>query len=174
MADTAPSAANRAVAPALVLLDRDGTILAATAAATTRLGQCVGKACWDVVGGLDEERRPICSPGCTTRVEEGETSASDAFVRGDRRRLECSRADDFVIVVMSDAPAREGPALTPRETQVLELAATGSSARESAEELGIGVATVRSHIVNARRKLGARTVVQAVARALVQGDIIIR
>jgi DNA-binding NarL/FixJ family response regulator len=54
--------------------------------------------------------------------------------------------------------SREGrrPVLTDRERQVLALIATGMTDREIAEELGIGVRTVRSHLENIGDKLGER------------------
>jgi DNA-binding NarL/FixJ family response regulator len=55
------------------------------------------------------------------------------------------------------------PALTSRELQVLELVASGSSDVCVAEELGISVHTVRSHLQSARNKLGAATRFAAVA-----------
>jgi DNA-binding CsgD family transcriptional regulator len=47
----------------------------------------------------------------------------------------------------------------------------GHSARSIAERLNIGVETVRTHVVHARKKLDARTRAEAVARALETGQI---
>mgnify|MGYP003292084550 CR=1 FL=1 len=70
------------------------------------------------------------------------------------------------------APARTtyaGPALTPRETEVLALTARGMSNPEIAGELVLGVETVRTHVANVLAKLGARDRTQAVVIAYETG-----
>jgi DNA-binding NarL/FixJ family response regulator len=47
--------------------------------------------------------------------------------------------------------------LSTRETQVLQLVATGYTNAEVAAELGIGLRTVEAHRSSALRKLGLRT-----------------
>lgn len=61
------------------------------------------------------------------------------------------------------AAADRGPRLTPRESQVAALAATGLSNQEIADRLGIGRRTVESHVENLLRKLGFRTRTQIAA-----------
>jgi DNA-binding CsgD family transcriptional regulator len=46
--------------------------------------------------------------------------------------------------------------LTPTETRVLELAATGAAPSEMARKLGIGVSTVRTHLLHLFDKTGVR------------------
>jgi LuxR family maltose regulon positive regulatory protein len=48
---------------------------------------------------------------------------------------------------------------------VLALVAAGRSNRRVATELFVGVGTVKTHLYNAYRKLGAHSRTQAVARA---------
>ncbi len=62
--------------------------------------------------------------------------------------------------------------LSRREQQVLGLVATGSSLREMADQLAISEATVRTHLANANRKLGARNRAHAVALVLKHGLIV--
>lgn len=62
-----------------------------------------------------------------------------------------------------------GAALTPREREVLQLAANDRSAQATAEELGIAVWTVRSHRDNVLRSLGCHTTTGAVAIAMRNG-----
>lgn len=50
-----------------------------------------------------------------------------------------------------------GPALSPRERQVAELAATGRTNREIARELYVEADTVNKHLRSAMRKLGVRS-----------------
>ena len=63
------------------------------------------------------------------------------------------------------------PAITPRETEVLQLAAQGLSARRTAERLVVSPATVRTHFENLYPKLGVRDKASAVAAALRLGLI---
>lgn len=61
-----------------------------------------------------------------------------------------------------------GPALTPREVEVLTLARRGLTDAAIAREAGIALRTVRFHFDMIRRKLGARTRAEALARAVAQ------
>ena len=56
------------------------------------------------------------------------------------------------------------PVLSERELEVLALIASGESNQEIASKLFITLATVKTHINNLYRKLGARSRTQAVAR----------
>jgi len=71
----------------------------------------------------------------------------------------------------NNASAAKGPApvLSERETDVLRLVAQGYINKEIAQRLGIGVATVSTHIKNLYRKLAVRTRVQVVRAAQARG-----
>jgi DNA-binding NarL/FixJ family response regulator len=58
-----------------------------------------------------------------------------------------------------------GGQLTERETQVLRLLARGKSNNEIAETMFIAPSTVKTHVENVQRKLGARNRVELAARA---------
>jgi DNA-binding NarL/FixJ family response regulator len=79
-----------------------------------------------------------------------------------------ARGGSFVDPALAPLMA-EGPAalrvsqLSPREREVLGLLADGLQGPEIAERLFLSLETVRTHIRNAVRKLGARTRVQAAA-----------
>ena len=57
-------------------------------------------------------------------------------------------------------------ALTPRERDILFLAAKGLRRDRMAHALGVSIATVDLHCAGLRRKMGAKTTSQAVAKAL--------
>jgi DNA-binding NarL/FixJ family response regulator len=61
--------------------------------------------------------------------------------------------------------------LTPRELEILTLMARGRDNRAIAAELTVGYTTVRSHVQNIIEKLGARSRLEAVARATDLGII---
>ena len=63
------------------------------------------------------------------------------------------------------------PLLTPREVQVLQLAARAFSAAEIAEELFLSPATVKRHFERAYARLGVSDRAAAVAEAMRQGFI---
>jgi PAS domain S-box-containing protein len=61
--------------------------------------------------------------------------------------------------------------LSPREREVLGLLARGLTGEQIAERLVLSPETVRTHIRNAREKLGASTRVEAVTTALLAREI---
>jgi DNA-binding CsgD family transcriptional regulator len=62
-------------------------------------------------------------------------------------------------------PAVEDVALTPRQTEVLQLAAVGLSARASADQLGVAPATVLAHLANIYERLRVTQKTTAIAEA---------
>jgi two-component system response regulator NreC len=55
------------------------------------------------------------------------------------------------------APVNNGPALTVRENEILQLLATGSTVKDVANELDLSVKTVEAHKFNLMRKLNIHT-----------------
>ena len=74
-------------------------------------------------------------------------------------------------VADSTRPQRRTRALSPREREVLALLARGLTGEQIAERLVLSPETVRTHIRNAREKLGASTRVEAVTMALLGREI---
>jgi DNA-binding NarL/FixJ family response regulator len=67
-------------------------------------------------------------------------------------------------------PSPEAPeALTPRETEVLQLMTGGYSNREIAEALGVAEGTVKNHVSVILGKMGVRDRVRAVLAAIEHG-----
>jgi PAS domain S-box-containing protein len=67
--------------------------------------------------------------------------------------------------------ARRPRTLSPREREVLGLLARGFTGEQIAERLVLSPETIRTHIRNAREKLGASTRVEAVTMALLAREI---
>jgi DNA-binding NarL/FixJ family response regulator len=61
--------------------------------------------------------------------------------------------------------------LSDREREVLRMVAQGADGPAIAAELVLSPATVRTHVNNAMRKLGARTRAHAVTLAIQRGDV---
>lgn len=68
-------------------------------------------------------------------------------------------------------PTGEGPAISAREEEVLQLIADGLSLPEVAAQLFISVKTVKNHLASIYAKLDARDRTQAVLRAVRMGII---
>jgi len=72
----------------------------------------------------------------------------------------------------AEVPGADEPLAEPlseRELEILALIAAGDSNREIASRLFVSASTVKTHINNLYRKLGARSRTQAVARAREMG-----
>ncbi len=63
----------------------------------------------------------------------------------------------------------KGRTITPRETEVLRLAAMGYKNREIAEQLGVRVKTVETHRANIMNKLALRNVAELIRYAIAKG-----
>ena len=92
------------------------------------------------------------------------------------RREEVVGGPSWVVsAVASGVGAEAGEvSLTPREVEVLRLVALGWGNEFIAEELQVTVFTVRTHIANLRRKLGANDRFEAVMTALRLGILELR
>jgi two-component system, NarL family, response regulator DevR len=65
------------------------------------------------------------------------------------------------------ADLRDFEDLSPKQLAALRLLAQGLERKAIAEQMGVGEETVKSHLSEVRRKLGARTSAQAVAIGLI-------
>lgn len=73
------------------------------------------------------------------------------------------------LMQLAEATAPPPPRLSPRERECLLWLTAGLRSDRIAERLGLARVTVDLHIARARRRLGARTREQAVAKALALG-----
>jgi DNA-binding NarL/FixJ family response regulator len=103
-------------------------------------------------------------------TEAARACGATGFVPKDWPAADIARAVRMVGLGMSmfdpDSDIRpNGPALSDRETAVLELIATGATNREIAEQLHLSPHTVKEHASALYRKLDARNRADAVLRA---------
>jgi DNA-binding CsgD family transcriptional regulator len=68
-------------------------------------------------------------------------------------------------------PPAEACRLTRRETEVVQLAANGRNTSQIGRELGLSVRTVEDHLARARRRTGAATTAELVARVVAAGIV---
>jgi PAS domain S-box-containing protein len=87
---------------------------------------------------------------------------------GDPALAEAVRAN---VASSNNHSGRRTRTLSPREREVLALLARGLTGEQIAERLVLSPETVRTHIRNAREKLGASTRVEAVTMALLGREI---
>jgi PAS domain S-box-containing protein len=78
---------------------------------------------------------------------------------------------DASVAAVGTATATASAVITPREREVLGLLAAGCTLQEIGARLFISPETVRTHVSNAREKLGARSRPHAIAIALKRGLI---
>ena len=139
-------------------------------------GGGVGSDCWELVGKNLCRGAAPCNPGCVSKLIHAgtnETQGHKVVVRGERYHLSCVPVGAHAVCVLSplDTPLGDGSAspLSVRELEVLRHIADGSTTREAARKLGIGSATVRTHLEHMRRKLGVSTQAALVAEAFRKG-----
>jgi len=142
----------------------------------------VGRPCWDVIAGRDDDGALLCHPGCSAArlAREGwpvrSLTANVRTRRGTKRLLVSTlvvgEADGPSIIhtlheAAEEAPAGNGhePVLTPRQRQVLCLLARGVRARQIAARLMLSETTVRNHIQAILLALDVHSQLEAVARA---------
>ncbi|MCD0443320.1 response regulator transcription factor [Glycomyces sp. A-F 0318] len=71
--------------------------------------------------------------------------------------------------LMNGSTAPAAPSLTPRENQVLGLIAKGQTNRQIARALGVSEKTVKTHVTNLLRRIGAADRTQAALWAVRHG-----
>lgn len=104
----------------------------------------------------DATRQEICD--AVVAVGRGDTALAREVHDGLVREIQLRSTPD-------------GPALSPRERQILELTAAGLSAPEIGRRLYLSPATVKSHLQNLYVKLGVSDRAAAVAEAMRRGLI---
>ena len=113
--------------------------------------------------------QPACDP--TARWEE--VRAVHAELRGLAEQVTDAGVRDRLLAASTrlaaatspDGMRPPGPALTPRELDVLSYIAIGCTNADAAQRLGLLPETVKSYLRSAMRKLGAHTRLEAVAAA---------
>jgi DNA-binding CsgD family transcriptional regulator len=162
---------------AVVIARVDGRVVELNDAAEDIAGGAgVGSDCWELVGKKLCRGAAPCNPGCVGRLIHGgpnETQGHNVVVRGDRYHLSCVPVGSHAVCVLSplEDKRNEGAAviLSIRELEVLRHIADGDTTREAARKLGIGTATVRTHLEHMRRKMAVSTQAALVAEAFRRG-----
>jgi DNA-binding NarL/FixJ family response regulator len=107
-----------------------------------------------------------------------ELTYAQAWAEGQAMSLEAAVAEAFAVdiapVTAALTPADQAKAtlfgnLTPTELEVLRRLVGGSTTKEIAAELVVGISTVDRHITHIYAKLGARNRAEAAAMALKTG-----
>jgi PAS domain S-box-containing protein len=168
----------------MALLDDDARIVHANRAAAALLGLPQEELC-------EQRIDRFAPPEFHKQVHEvwerfkreGQACGFGALLDADGRRhlLEFRASSNYVngrhLVIghRRDSGARRPDAatrvLTPRQREVLSMLAFGLNGPEAAQRLFVSPATVRTHVQNAMHALGAKTRAQAVAEALVRGEL---
>ena len=147
----------------------------------------LGRACWDVLHGVDENGAVVCHPGCSGArlAREGwDVPCRRFLIRTEEGRKLVSAStiavgvpgDETIVLQLlrNGEPVTENgePAavsLTPRQRDVLHLLADGIAAKVIARRLGIAEVTVRNHIQAILSELRCHSQLEAVAEARRRG-----
>lgn len=126
-----------------------------------------------IVAGVSEQPRDlpvICSVADSheSRLAVALAAAAEGLVVTETRDTDSGTDTDLPVLGNGAGPT---PRLAPRETQVLELLASGFSNTEIAPKLGISENTVKFHLSSVYQKLGVSTRAEAVYRAVRLGLI---
>jgi PAS domain S-box-containing protein len=169
---------------AMALLDDEGCIVQANRVAAYLLGLPQAELRGLAISGFAAPELQANAFELWERFKRsGQASGTGTLLAADgtRRTLEFRASANYVIgrhlVIGRMRESRGRPraradgVLTPRQRDVLTMLASGLNGPESAARLFLSPATVRTHVQNAMNSLGARTRAQAVAEALIRGEI---
>jgi DNA-binding CsgD family transcriptional regulator len=144
-------------------------------------GEAVGRPCWDLLRGVDEDGGVVCHAGCS-----GARLAREGYPLPCRHMLIRAHSGRRLVSVGTIAVTRDGESLylhflrngqvepeperpeailTPRRLEVLRLLAEGLPAKVVAARLGLAEVTVRNHIRGILTELGCHSQLEAVAEA---------
>ncbi len=150
-------------APAVVVANRDGSVVSQNLPARRLLGKKLNEPCWDVVGGMPGATGLPCNRGCVLELLAAglDRARHTKFtVAGRKHHLSCAPVGDTVVCMLRcevDERPESWQSLTAREKDVLELLAVGETTGTTAKRLGISESTVRTHVEKMRTKLGVNT-----------------
>ncbi|MBI3961241.1 MAG: response regulator transcription factor [Deinococcus sp.] len=120
-----------------------------------------------VAGYLLKSASPQELVNAIRAVSSGESVLHPAVVR----RLLTSRGRTSPPPPVPESPPveRQVDDLTPREVEILRLAATGANSKQMGRDLGISARTVQAHLYNIFSKLGVASRTEAVLCGLKRG-----
>ncbi len=161
--------------PAVIIAEREGSVVVQNDSARRLLGAATGRSCWDAMGELKCAEELPCAKGCVRELlEDGmERSRHTRFqITGQRHHLTCVPVEDVVVCTLSHATGQRPEKfeeLTAREREVLELLAEGETTSSAAQQLGIRESTLRTHVEKMRFKFGVNTRAALVALGFQRG-----
>ena len=151
--------------------------------------EVIGRPCWEVIAGLNQDGSAACRPDCAwiRSLRSGRLISSQDLLLDTTRGLRhvvittVSASDRdtplYLHVLRDEGPAErpseeahKGP-LSRRQLRVLELLAEGRRARDIAAALGLSETTVRNHIRAVLSRLDCHSQLQAVVEARRRGLI---
>ena len=159
--------------------------------------EVVGQSCWKVISGKDLVGNPFCFDDCAVltmarRNQVIQSYDTEAVTKSGKKiwinisiisilnpekkepaivhlfRPLCHPPIRKVTLPQTRAEHSAGPALTPRETEILSLMAEGLVAKEIAARLKLSNETVRKHIGKILKKFKVHTKLEAVVSAIKQ------
>jgi DNA-binding CsgD family transcriptional regulator len=154
-----------------ILADTDGLIVNQNGRARLRFGAAFGCPCREVVAATTSKGRPHCSTNCMNELPESAIRSRVVWVDGEQVRLTCARDHEGLTIHIDAEYWENGPPLSETEREALELVAAGKTPAQIAKHTSVTVADVHQILGSARLKLQAESVLQAVVRAILSGQI---
>ncbi len=149
--------------PAVIVANRDGTVVVQNTPARRLMGAATGRSCWDVMAGLKSAEGLPCTRGCVRELLAAGVDRSQHTrlkLTGQRHDLTCVPMDDVVVCMLSHGTGERPEKcedLTAREREVLSHLADGETTHSAARQLGIRESTLRTHVEKMRFKFGVNT-----------------
>jgi len=142
------------------------------------LGDKPGKACWELVGGLENCQGLPCHSGCVRALlccGPNQVEHTRIKIQGQQHYLSCIPIAGEVVCMLRHGTGEVPKAwqtLTNRERDVLELLAAGETSTSAAAVLGLSESTVRTHVEKMLTKLDASNRAGLVAKGFRLGYLL--
>ena len=157
---------------------QDGTVHSQNIPARQLFGDKPGKACWELVGGLENSEGLPCRDGCVRKLLRpglNQVEHSCIKIQGQQHYLSCIPIAGEVVCMLSHSTGKvpeTWQTLTNRERDVLELLAAGETSTSAAAVLGLSESTVRTHVEKMLIKLDASNRAALVAKGFRLGYLL--
>ena len=116
----------------------------------------VGEYTWQSIADKQQEQVKTAISRVATLGELQMIDCEDRYGDHFRSWLWPLNSPDMAICILSVFMPKELLSLSKRELEILRLLAQGHDTKEMAEELGVSISTIHTHLKRSKEKVGAR------------------